>query len=178
MEISARKKVWGTAASLVLGIIVVPGLFWLICAAIDDVLNLHRVVFQPWSAVVTAACVLVGVFWILWSWSYLLYVGKGLPLEVFGRPLHPTKILVMTGPYSYTRNPMVLGLLFILLAVAFFRGTYSGFVGVVVVGLAFWIYLLVFEEQGLIQRFGADYDKYRRGVPLLFPKLSAYVHNP
>ena len=121
---------------------------------------------------------LIGVFWILWAWSYLLFVGQGLPLEVLGRALHPTQILVTTGPYAYTRNPMVLGLRFILLEVAFFRGTLSGFVMVPAVGLLTWGYLAIFEERGLMKRFGASYEKYRRDVPLLFPRLSAYGRIP
>jgi len=124
----------------------------------------------------TATSALIGVFWILWAWSYLLYVGQGLPLEVFGRPLHPTKILVTTGPYGYTRNPMVLGLLFILLAVAFFRGTLTGLIGVPLVGIGAWIYLRMFEEPELARRFGESYLTYRNCAPLLFPKLRTYVH--
>lgn len=176
MEISVQKKVWGTAISLVLPALIAPVVFWLACASADDALRLQRVVFSPWSSVLTAASAVVGLFWILWAWSHLLFVGRGLPLEVFGRPLHPTRILVTTGPYAYTRNPMVLGLLFLFLAVAFYRGTPSGLVGVPVVALAAWAYLLAFEEKGLVDRFGADYLKYRGNVPLLFPRLRAYVH--
>lgn len=176
MEISIRKKIWGTAVSLVLVALVAPAVFWLVCAGIDRALGLPRLVFQPWSQILTAASAVIGLFWILWAWSYLLYVGRGLPLEVFGRPLHATQVLVTTGPYGFTRNPMVLGLLFILLAVAFFRGTLSGFIGVPIVGLGAWIYLAGFEEKGLVRRFGERYTKYRNSVPLLFPKLSIYVH--
>ena len=178
MVISIHKKIWGTAASLILLGIVAPAVFWLICAGIDHARGLSRIVAEPWSSVLTAAAVLIGVFWILWAWSYLLYVGRGLPLELFGKPLHPTEVLVTTGPYGYTRNPMVIGLLFILLAVAFFRGSLSGFVAVPIVGLGVWAYLVGFEEKGLIRRFGDGYEKYRGSVPLLFPRLSAYVHNP
>lgn len=178
MEINARKKIWGTAVSLVLVGLVAPAAFWLVCVGIDRAFGLRRLVFEPWASVLTATCALIGVFWILWAWNYLLYVGRGLPLEVFGRPLHPTQMLVTTGPYAYTRNPMVIGLLFLLLAIAFFRGTLSGFVLLPIVGLGAWVYLVGFEEKGLVRRFGDDYQRYRDSVPLLFPRLSAYVHNP
>lgn len=176
MEISVQKKVWGTAVSVILVGLVAPAVFWLVCAGIDRAWGAGRILFSPWSSVLTATSAFIGVFWILWAWSYLLYVGKGLPLEVFGRPLHATQALVTTGPYAYTRNPMVMGLLFILLAVACFRGTPSGFVLVPVVEIGAWIYLIGFEEKGLRTRFGDDYEKYRSSVPLLFPRLSAYVH--
>ena len=40
------------------------------------------------------------------------------------------------------------------------------------------IYLVTFEEKALERRFGDDYRHFRRNVPLLFPRLSAYVHLP
>lgn len=178
MDITGGKRVFGTAVSLFIVGIVVPAIFWLVSAGLDQTFGLTRLVGQPWSSIIAATAALIGVSWILWAWSYLLFVGQGLPLEVFGRALHPTQVLVTTGPYAYTRNPMVLGLLFILLAVAFFRGTASGFALVVVVGLIVWLQLAVFEERALVKRFGADYEKYRHNVPLLFPRLSAYVHIP
>lgn len=178
MDITARKRLFGTAISLFLVGIVSPAIFWLISAGLDQVFGLRRLIGQPWSSIVAATCLLIGVFWILWAWSYLLFVGQGLPLEVFGRPLHATQVLVVTGPYAYTRNPMVLGLLFLLLAVAFYRGTLSGFVLVPAIGLLTWAYLVGFEETGLVKRFGANYERYRQSVPLLFPRLSAYVHIP
>jgi len=178
MSIGIHKKVFGTAASLILLMAVAPAAFWLISAGLDHAFGLTRLVSEPWSSILCAASALIGVFWILWAWSYLLFVGRGLPLEVFGKALHPTQALVTTGPYAYTRNPMVLGLLFILLGVAFFRGSLSGFVLVPAIAIAAWLYLAEFEEKGLVSRFGEDYEKYRRGAPMLFPRLSAYVHAP
>ena len=178
MDIGTHKKALGTAVSLVFIGMLAPVAFWLISAGLDEAFGFKRLVGQPWSSVICATSALVGVFWILWSWSYLLFVGRGLPLEVFGRAFHPTQVLVTTGPYAYTRNPMLLGLMFILLAVAFYRGTASGFVLVPAIGLLTSIYLVAFEETGLVKRFGADYEKYRHNVPLLFPRLSAYAHIP
>jgi len=178
MSISTHKTIWGTAVSLLVVGLTLPVAFWLVCIGADRALGLTRVIGEPWTSVLSAACALVGVFWIGWAWSYLLFVGQGLPLEVFGRALHPTRALVTTGPYSYTRNPMVLGVLFILLGVAFFRGSVSGFVLVPVIAFGAWLYLALFEERGLVARFGEDYLRYRGAVPLLFPRLSAYVHAP
>jgi len=73
---------------------------------------------------------------------------------------------------------MVLGMLFILLALAFFRGSISGFFLVPLIGVESWIYIKEFEEPGLIKRFHRDYERYRASVPALFPRLSAYVHVP
>jgi protein-S-isoprenylcysteine O-methyltransferase Ste14 len=173
MTISVHKRVWGTALSFFIIVIVLPAAFWAACFGIDRGLRLSRVIGEPWSSVLAASCGLVGVFWVMWAWSYLLFVGKGLPLEVFGRALHPTRVLVTTGPYAYTRNPMVIGVLFLLLGVAFLRGSWSGFVLVPLIAFGSWLYLLVFEERGLAARFGEDYERYRACVPLLFPRFTA-----
>jgi protein-S-isoprenylcysteine O-methyltransferase Ste14 len=178
MTISTHKTVWGTAVSLLVVGVILPAAFWAACMGIDRGLGSTRVIGQPWSSMLGAACGLVGVFWILWAWSYLLFVGKGLPLEVFGRALHPTRILVTTGPYAYTRNPMVLGVLFLILGIAFIRGSLPGFVLVPVIVFGSWLYLAAFEERGLLTRFSDDYQRYRAGVPLLFPRLTAYIHVP
>ena len=178
MTISTHKTVWGTAVSLLIIGVALPAAFWAVCIGIDRGLGLTPLIREPWSSVLSAACGLVGVFWILWAWSYLLFVGQGLPLEVFGRALHPTRVLVTTGPYAYTRNPMVLGVLFLMLGVASIRGSLSGFVLVPVIVFGSWLYLAAFEEKGLLARFGDDYLRYRAGVPLLFPRLSAYTHVP
>lgn len=178
MTISAHKRVWGTALSLLVIMIVLPAVFWAACFGIDRWLALPRLIGEPWSSVLAASSGLVGVFWILWAWSYLLFVGKGLPLEVFGWALHPTRVLVTTGPYAYTRNPIVLGVLFLMLGVAFVRGSISGFVLVPVAAFGSWLYLLLFEEKGLAARFGEQYERYRACVPLLLPRLTAYNPAP
>ena len=149
--------------------VALPAAFWLVCVGVDHALGLTGVIGEPWTSVLSAVCALIGVFWILWAWSYLLFVGQGLPLEVFGRALHPTQVLVTTGPYAYTRNPMVLGMLFLMLMIAFANGRLSGFVAVPVIALGSWLYLSVFEERGLVARFGDDYERYRASS--YFPAL-------
>lgn len=178
MTISTHKTIWGTILSLLVIVIVLPGAFWVVCIGLDRGLGLTRIVGEPWTSVIGAACGLVGIFWVLWAWSYLLFVGRGLPLEAFGRALHQTRVLVTTGPYAYTRNPMVIGVLFLLLGVAFIRGSLSGFVLVPLILLGVWLYLVVFEEKSLTARFGENYERYRASVPLLLPRLSAYTHVP
>jgi len=178
MTISTRKTILGSALSLFLAIIVAPGVFWAVCFGLDRAFGLTRLVGEPWTSVLSATFGLIGIFWILWAWSYLLFVGKGLPLEVFGRALHPTRVLVTTGPYAYTRNPMVIGVLSLLLGVAFLRSTLSGFVLTPAVALGTWIYLAAFEEKGLLERFGEDYRRYRAEVPLLLPWFTAYSRVP
>lgn len=82
-------------------------------------------------------------------------------------PRRPTgaAVLVTTGIYSYTRNPMYLGLAAALLAWAVWLSNVAALAGVV----AFMLYIQRFqilpEERVLAARFGEAYEEYRRSVP-------------
>jgi protein-S-isoprenylcysteine O-methyltransferase Ste14 len=165
---------------LILSMGVVPYLFYILSMAIDFRLGHPQGISYPPSINQFAAAfsALVGVFWILWGYSYLHFVGKGTPIEAFGMALYPTRFLVTTGPYAYTRNPMVFGLLFVLLAVAFYSCSISGLVMVPVIALIAAAYIRAFEEPHLERRFGAEYAEYRKNTPLLIPIRRNKPSNP
>jgi protein-S-isoprenylcysteine O-methyltransferase Ste14 len=81
-------------------------------------------------------------------------------------PMAPeeTSALVITGAYRWTRNPMYLGMLLILIGWALWL---SNVVALIVLPL-FVVYLNRFqilpEERALQARFGAEFERYRRSV--------------
>ncbi len=170
-----KAKIGATLASALIGL-GLPVAFWFVAVWVDRAAGVGPVLTTPMSLILAATFLLVGVFWVSWAYSYLLFVGKGLPFEAFGWAFHPTRMLVTTGPYAYTRNPMVLGMLLVLLGVAFLARSVTGLVLVPAMAVVFYIYLVEFEEKGLIRRFGGDYIEYRSSVPALLPRLSPYVH--
>ncbi|OFX15576.1 MAG: hypothetical protein A2Z18_10000 [Armatimonadetes bacterium RBG_16_58_9] len=178
MSVGAKKAVVGIAAGLIGIGLLIPVAFWFAALALDRAFHLRPVLDRPATQILSAGSILIGAFWVSWAYSYLLFVGKGLPIELFGWAFHPTRTLVTTGPYAYTRNPVVLGLLFLLLGVSFLEGSISGLVMVPVVALLALIYLAAFEEKGLAARFPEDYPEYRRNVPRLLPRVTPYVHEP
>ena len=176
MSFGAKKAFIGLAfATAALGVAAPVG-FWFLSLAVDRALGLSPVLSAPVSLILAAAAILVGVFWITWAYSYLVFVGKGVPLEAFGHALHPTSVLVTTGPYAYARNPMVLGLLFVLFGVAFLRRSVAGLALAPLIATLIAAYLAEFEERALVRRFGADYEEYRHNVPMLIPRLTPYIH--
>ena len=81
-------------------------------------------------------------------------------------PLHPEKAstLVISGIYQYTRNPMYLGMAFILIG-ALIRIANP----LTLIGLVFFVwYLDKFqirsEEESLIKLFGEEYESYCKKV--------------
>ena len=176
MSVSTRKAIFGIVLSLILVGVAVPVVYWFIAAALDKTFGFSHLGDSPILLILAAFSFLIGVFWVSWAYTYLLFVGKGLPVEAFGTAWHPTKVLVTTGPYAYTRNPSVIGLLFLLLGIALLQRSISGFVMLPVIVALIIPYLIIFEEKALLARFGNDYAQYRSNVPLLFPRFSAYVH--
>lgn len=132
--------------------------------------------FEPWrSGLLTTAfgslVILSGLFWMIWSWHSLLTIGRGHPQEVFGFPLAPrTERLVIVGPYSYTRNPMLFGLLLLLVGWGIVLGSLSAtaFSPLLLVALLL-LHFKFFEEPGLQRRFGEEYEGYRHQVPPILP---------
>jgi protein-S-isoprenylcysteine O-methyltransferase Ste14 len=175
MTAPAHKTKIGAALASVLVGVGLPVVFWFAATSTDRAAGIGPVLSIPASRILAAASILVGLFWVTWSYSYLVFVGKGIPFEAFGWALHPTRILVTTGPYAYTRNPMALGMLFVLLGVAFLARSVTGLVLVPAIAVVFYIYLTEFEEKGLVRRFGNRYVEYRRNVPALIPRLTPYM---
>ncbi len=165
-----------TAAATAVSFVLLAAAFGYAASALDRAMGLRPFVSKPASQILCAVSILVGVFWISWAYSFLMFVGKGLPLEAFGRAVRPTRFLVTTGPYAYTRNPVIFGLLFVLLGVALLQGSMTGLVLIPIIALISCLYLLVYEEKSLRERFGADYVEYRRCVSILIPRMTPYVH--
>jgi protein-S-isoprenylcysteine O-methyltransferase Ste14 len=86
-------------------------------------------------------------------------------------PWDPTRRLVVRGIYRYVRNPMISGVIAIALgeAAVFASGALLAWAALVALVNALYIPLL--EEPGLVQRFGAEYETYRRNVPRWLPRL-------
>lgn len=89
-------------------------------------------------------------------------------------PWDPPRRLVVDGVYRYVRNPMITGVLLVLLGEALFFASSA---------LAVWlaeffainaVYIPLLEEPMLARRFGEDYEAYRRNVPRWVPRLTPW----
>ena len=104
----------------------------------------------------------------IWDFGW---TGHGTPA-----PVAPPQRLVVVGFYRYVRNPMYVG---------FFLGWFSLWILygqanlgplivalVAVVGIALFVRL--YEEPTLRDKFGAAYDEYCRNVPPWIPRVIAW----
>lgn len=92
----------------------------------------------------------------------------GIALSLFARarttvnPLKPAEssALVTRGIYGWTRNPMYLGMLIVLLAWALLVGNWLAFLGLPLFMLYINRFQIAPEERVLRQRFGGQFDDY------------------
>lgn len=166
----------GTIISILFVGIGFPIVYWYLIRLVNSALGLPPIPYPPdVGGILAGFSWSIGLFWIFWAYSYIVFVGAGSPVEAFGVALEPTTKLITAGPYAFVRNPLVFGFLFILLGVAFLANSIVGIVFVPLVGTLIAAYLLVFEEPELLRRFGVKYAHYRENVPMIVPRFSPYI---
>ncbi len=73
-------------------------------------------------------------------------------------------VLVTTGPFRWTRNPMYLGIITLLMGVALLVGTITVMIAVLVFFLFVNVVSIPFEEEKMERQFGDDYRAYKARV--------------
>jgi len=89
-------------------------------------------------------------------------------------PWTATKKLVIRGPYKYCRNPMITGVLFILMGETLFLQSRNILIWTITFFFINTIYFILKEEPDLEKRFGEPYKKYKAKVPRWIPSINPY----
>ena len=113
-----------------------------------------------------AACLAVGLLLFGSSLRQFAVRGKGTLA-----PWDPPKHLVVEGPYRYVRNPMISGVLFVLIGEALLLRSWAHGQWALLFLVINLVYIPLAEEPQLEGRFGASYAEYRRHVRRLLPRL-------
>ncbi|GAB2996373.1 methyltransferase family protein [Mycobacterium bourgelatii] len=116
--------------------------------------------------------VAAGLTMLIWTVVLFDRVGKGTlgVGKVLGEPIR----LVVRGPYRHVRNPMISGVVAILLGEALIASSgwlllwFAAFFTLLATVIRFW------EEPHLTEKFGADYVEYRRNVPAWIPRITPW----
>jgi protein-S-isoprenylcysteine O-methyltransferase Ste14 len=104
--------------------------------------------------------------------SSFIRIGKGTLA-----PWSPTKKLVITGLYRYVRNPMILGVLTVLVGEALSLWSKSILIWAGAFFIINTIYFMIYEEPDLENKFGEDYRRYRKHVSRWLPRLTPFDLN-
>jgi protein-S-isoprenylcysteine O-methyltransferase Ste14 len=124
---------------------------------------------DPVSALLGGVLVALGLVLVVWTVKLFVTVGQGTLA-----PWDPTSKLVVRGPYTHVRNPMISGVACILAGEALLFWSWPLLVLLVLFAVANAIYMPLAEEPGLRRRFGEEYDAYSAQVPRWVPRLRSW----
>jgi len=94
------------------------------------------------------------------GWALLALVQAGND----PRPDRPDAAMVTTGPFRFSRNPIYLGFLVVVLGFALRWGDLWGWLALIICHFALDRLVVAKEEAYLTTRFGAAYEGYRKQV--------------
>jgi protein-S-isoprenylcysteine O-methyltransferase Ste14 len=116
--------------------------------------------------------------------SILLVAATAILLHAFARfaleglgtpaPLAPTEKLVVGGIYRHIRNPMYVAVLAIILGQALIFSSRAVLVYGLIAAATMISFVKLYEEPTLAQRYGEEYEAYRRAVPGWLPRFTPW----
>lgn len=128
--------------------------------------------FEPiWAPLRLIGAVLTIAFGLILVSAFARFVVEGIGTPA---PVAPPRHLVVGGLYRFVRNPMYIAVVSTIAGQALLFGqlklfAYAGIVAAVMVAFVHF-----YEEPDLTERFGADYETYRRAVPGWWPRLTPW----
>jgi protein-S-isoprenylcysteine O-methyltransferase Ste14 len=108
--------------------------------------------------------------WCAWNFTFS---GRGTPGST-----RPTAKLVAVGLYRFSRNPMYVGIVSILLGEAILFRSVTLLVYALLMLQRFRFNVVHCEEPALRERFGAAYEEYLRSVPRWLPGVAGLGPRP
>ena len=126
----------------------------------------------PWNSLVVllgVSCIGAGLWLFTQTVPLLVRCGQGTLA-----PWDPPRRLVVRGIYRHVRNPMISGVMCVLLGETLLFGSVGVLVWSLFFVLANVLYIPRLEERDLEKRFGADYALYKQNVPRWIPRRTAW----
>jgi protein-S-isoprenylcysteine O-methyltransferase Ste14 len=119
--------------------------------------------------VIGVICICLGLTLMTATIHLYATVGKGTLA-----PWEPPQRLVVRGVYRHVRNPMISGVLFVLLGESVLTASMPLIRWSFIFAVINAIYIPLLEEPMLVNRFRDDYVTYKRTVPRWIPRLTPW----
>jgi protein-S-isoprenylcysteine O-methyltransferase Ste14 len=116
-----------------------------------------RLIGSPWRLIGVPAALLA-----LWLTIRADALFKELGTEI--KPFRRSSLVVDQGPFRFSRHPMYVGFLGILLGVAVLAGTLLPLLVVPAMFVLFTVRFVLPEERHMEEQFGEEYRSYRARV--------------
>jgi protein-S-isoprenylcysteine O-methyltransferase Ste14 len=126
----------------------------ILAVAVHFVLPLHQLFHFPWR--------LIGLLPLLLGILLNLLADQAFKKhDTTVKPFEESTALVTSGVFSFTRNPMYLGMTLILFGVAAMLGSATAFLVVLLLAALLDRVFIIPEEEMLDETFGQQYRQYR-----------------
>jgi protein-S-isoprenylcysteine O-methyltransferase Ste14 len=126
----------------------------------------HRALAGVETVVAGRVAMTIGAAGYLWCALDFAFFGKGTPA-----PMDMPKVLVVRGLYRFSRNPMYISVLLVLVGESVFFWSTRLLEYTAMVFAVFHAFILVQEEPTLRRKMGAAYEQYAQDVPRWIPRL-------
>ena len=121
-----------------------------------------------------ASSAALGVALFLFALGAIVYLRSAWDFAVFGSgtpaPIDPPKRLVTHGFYRYTRNPMYVASLSVVVGWAVLFGAVILMAYAFLLFVFFSLFIRLYEEPRLAREFGPEYTEYMRRVGRWLPR--------
>lgn len=169
-EYSASARLVAMAGESLIFVFGIPAfLFWLAAAGSDR----WRFESSPALSVFCVGLAALGLGFALWTCWVQFHHARGTPV-----PIMATQKLLTDKPYSFCRNPMVLGTLVCYFSIAVFTASFLPMLAVLLFGLCLLAYIKLVEEKEMSLRFGDEYTRYKQSTPFIIPRLMSFRRKP
>ncbi len=158
------REIIGYALGCIIFVVAIPLLMWLL-SGMPPIVHIGAL-----RATMTGVLMIGGIALSVWTIVYMRRIGNGNPMDAFNHEIAPrTQHLMIEGPYSLSRNPMLSGTFVYLIGCCVWLFSWQTLV-VFLVFVAVMLMQVHSEEKRLRRDFGDEYDNYCRRTGRFFPK--------
>jgi protein-S-isoprenylcysteine O-methyltransferase Ste14 len=164
------RYVLGYIMGIIIFLILIPSLIYFVSSIEGDFFRMSIIDSNAIRFIIVALLLSVGLVFTIWSNIDLFRIGNGGTTDFFNVEISPrSKNLIITGPYRFTRNPMVFGVNSIYFAISFVINSLASLIFCILFIFAVTLYLKLTEEKRLLQDFRNEYRDYKKRVPMIIP---------
>lgn len=160
MRISWTRLIGSLILPVTMAVLIPAGILWNSSAVFES--SMMMLIFGP-------LLMLMGTFILAHTISTFALIGRGTLA-----PWDPPKELVVRGMYSYVRNPMISGVLIIILGESLVFNSDGIFYWCIIFFIINMFNFVFIEEPRLAKRFGNRYTIYKENVPRWIPRSSPW----
>ena len=136
---------------------------------LGKIIKITEITSSPLNFYLGIPVFVLGAF--LYTWTILLFAKFGGGTQT---PLMPTQKLVIRGPYKYSRNPMVSGVILFIVGFGLILNSLPFIAAGLIIPLPYLVLIKLVEEKELEIRFGNEYSEYKKKTPFIFPRFWRY----